>query len=851
LKGKTTSWLILVIVLSLSVPSAFSENDIISVDYIFQPFTVENQWVIEDTHILEITGEPLIPYRAAKILLPEGMVLKDITVISGTPFVQKGFELPSGQSPCILNDALVKKGRNEETYQSDDLYPDKLFEVTGVEYFRGFGILNIHLFPFQYRPKSGTVKFYPKLTVEVRTSKGTKNKLYRGIKVDKEAVSKIVDNPEVVKTYSDGKTPLATEEYIVITNGEMQSTFQQLADWKANFVNGAGAYDVTYIYNNYTGSDNPEKIRNFIIDKYTNNGTLYVLLGGDIAAVPYRGFYVYSGGYTDSDMAADMYFAHLDGTFNDDGDSYWAEPGEVDWYAEVAVGRAPVETLTEAQNFVNKVIAYEQMDKPKRIVLHQSRMQTGNSPDSRCLAWNCDDWIPGDYIIDYLFEEDGTITKAKWRDAWASGPLLVVHIGHGNTDVYYINYEIGGTVSWYSSDISSLTNTFWPVHMSVADNCGDFCVNDCLGEEYVKRCKAIAFIGNVNYGWLSTSNACMYSGEFIEMFIRALFHDGKEKLGDMLNGGKSYLVSSAQSNSTYRWCFYEINLIGDPETPILTKRNGLTVSCTVSIEAECSGADTVEFYVDGKLKYTDTTEPFIYDWNTCPYPDGNHTILIKGYASGVLMCEDTRTYTVSHYYVKIIEPQDRETVSGVVPITIDANCVDTVKLYIDGELKYTKIISDPPRGEIIQYEWDTTQYTEGTHTIEVEGYENTILRRTVFIQVTVDNIIEPYVAITNPAAGQTVSGTVTCAADSNCDSIHWYIDDSFVAEDNKAPFQYVWDTTQYSNGPHTVGAEGYISGVLSAQDEIPCTVDNKSCEGTVLTFLIVLVGSVVITAKKN
>jgi hypothetical protein len=437
------------------------------------------------------------------------------------------------------------------------------------------------LYPLQYQPKSGTIHFYENMTVEVKFGKGLKNKLYRGLPEDNLDVVNEVDNPDMLVTYEDGVVPLVTYQYIIITTDTLQSTFQTLANHKANYVTGAYVYTTSWIYSNFSGRDNQEKIRTFIKDRYTNYGTRYVLLGGDTGVVPYRGFYVSTGGYTDTDMAADMYYGHLDGTFNSDNDSRWAEPTDgVDWYAEVAVGRAPVDNTTEASAFVNKVIAYELASKPKRVLLHQSRVLSNNVPDSRCLAYNCDNWIPRDYTIHYLFEENGTVTKSAWISAWTQGPVAVAHIGHGSATSYYINYQVGGTVTWYTSDVSTMTNTFFPWTTSVACISGQFEYSDCLAEAYVKDSNngAIAAIYNDNYGWFSTSNACKYSGEFCEKEFRACWSDGKQKLGDMLNKARSYLVSSAQSNSTYRWCFYERNLIGDPESPCLTKRASLSMA---------------------------------------------------------------------------------------------------------------------------------------------------------------------------------------------------------------------------------------------------------------------------------
>ncbi|MBU7017837.1 MAG: hypothetical protein HXS44_10025, partial [Theionarchaea archaeon] len=327
MKGKTT--MLLIVMLALSMPAAFSKNDNFGVDYIFEPYQDGcGEWMIKDTFVLNEPGAPLVPYKAASILLPEGAVLKDVKVKHGKPIIQKGFDLPWGQPPCTYSDTPITVGKNEKIYGSDNLYPNKMFEVVGVEYCKGDAILNVHLFPVQYQAKSGTVHFYEKLTVEVQFGKDMKNKMSRGLRSDKTNIAGIVDNPEVLGTYEEGGSILANEEYIIITNDTLQSTFQTLANHKASYVNGATVYTVSWISSNYSGTDTQMKIRNFIIDKYTNNGTNYVLLGGDTGVVPYRGFYASTGGYTDTDMAADMYYAHLDGTFNADGDSYYGETSD-------------------------------------------------------------------------------------------------------------------------------------------------------------------------------------------------------------------------------------------------------------------------------------------------------------------------------------------------------------------------------------------------------------------------------------------------------------------------------------------------------------------------------------------
>jgi hypothetical protein len=731
LKSKKSAIFTLAVLLSCGIPAAFSTDDTFSVVYSFEPVTGYTQ-------MQEIPGEPVLPYRAAVILLPQDAVVEDVKVTTSEPTIQSGFDIPWGQPPCTFSDTPVKVGRNEEVYNSMNWYPNEIYNVVSVESFRGFQILTMILYPIQYQGKTETVKSYETMTVTVQFQEGPRNNLYRGLVEDKQDVTAVVDNPEMVGTYEDRPSPLQVEEYIIITSDELKSTFQQLADFRASHFTGASVYTVGWISSAYDGTDDPEKIRNFITDLYLNHGTRYVLLGGDVAAVPYRGFYVSSGEYTDFDMLADMYYAHLDGTFNDDNDSYWAEPDDgIDWYAEVAVGRAPCENIAEARNFVNKAIKYDYSGKPKRILLHQSRVQSGNIPDSRLVAYNCDNYIPYDYTIDYLFEENGTVSKSVWISHWAQNPVAVVHVGHGTSTSYCINYEVVGTVTWCNSDVSDLTNTFWPWHTSTACRTGEIESNDCLAEAYVMDAKngAIACIHNDNYGWYSPLDGFKYSGEYCAMECKACWSDGKNRLGEVLNQARNYLVPSAQTDSTYRWCFYERNLIGDPGTgalwnpprpPLLRliitcPEYGETVYRTITITASWNACciDMIEFYIDNVLLYTDTDYPLEYSWDTTAFTDGDHTIEVKGYFQGQYMKSDSIVVTVDNStipHVTIIYPQDRQEISGSVLVTTDTFGIDEVRFYLNGELKHT----DTTRP--FTWDWNISQYKTRNYKLKAEGY---------------------------------------------------------------------------------------------------------------------------------
>jgi hypothetical protein len=71
-----------------------------------------------------------------------------------------------------------------------------------------------------------------------------------------------------------------------------------------------------------------------------------------------------------------------------------------------------------------------------------------------------------------------------------------------------------------------------------------------------------------------------------------------------------------------------------PQTSITAPANGATVSGTVTVAAnatDASGVSAVEFWLDGVMKWSDTTSPYTYSWNTTTAANGSHTLQTKAY----------------------------------------------------------------------------------------------------------------------------------------------------------------------------------------------------------------------------
>ncbi|MBD3406622.1 MAG: S8 family serine peptidase [Candidatus Lokiarchaeota archaeon] len=157
--------------------------------------------------------------------------------------------------------------------------------------------------------------------------------------------------------------------------------------------------------------------------------------------------------------------------------------------------------------------------------------------------------------------------------------------------------------------------------------------------------------------------------------------------------------------------------------------NGDTVSGTVTITIDASTTPTL--YIDGSRIDKVST----YNWDTTLYSDGQHVIEAK-----VPGNVDTVTVTVSNGggtvnnppTVTITAPADGATISGTYTITVTVEDEDaglTPDIYIDDVYVTTGT----------SYDWDTTAYADGSHTIYAEATDSEGLTGSDSNTATVDN----------------------------------------------------------------------------------------------------------------
>jgi parallel beta-helix repeat protein len=550
-------------------------------------------------------GEPVLPFRLVKILIPQGEDVVSISVYPSNMARLTGrFSVDYGKTPLPISaNATVQDKPSEAVYGSADPYPSQLYSQESEQYLRGYRILTLRLNPVTYIPKTGELYYYSKLTLNLKLKEtGEASPFFRGLPDDIEIVRSTVDNPNAITTYhriaSSMHTAISSQsqsyDYIIITNSILNSSFQPLINWKIS--KGLSAktvliedimkdakYNSNGLFGDGTGSpsfnDTQAHIRNFIKDAYLNWGTSYVLLGGDDEIIPVRGVYDYAGNYTDYGIPCDMYYGALDGSWDKDNDTifgeavyHWNGPEnatageEADFFAEVYIGRATVDTPEEAANFVNKTLAYEQS--PQASYLNRALM-VGQTLDDVTQGANGKDTVTDtipQYTITRLYDRDGTYSQTAVVNALNSGTHIVNHDGHSN-------YR--RVMGLYSSDVDALTNNqyFLVYSMGCYSAAFDTATSgtiEAVAEHFIfEPHGAFAYIGNTRYGWYCPASHDG-PGETYDRSFFSVLNSGTRNLG------KALQLSKEQEPLFDRWTYFTLNLLGDPETEIVTAINNPT-----------------------------------------------------------------------------------------------------------------------------------------------------------------------------------------------------------------------------------------------------------------------------------
>lgn len=579
-------------------------------------------WVrMEGLQQYQRVGAPIIPVHPVKILVPFGKkVATAQTIPLDTYDLPSSYRLPPAQRPYPLNyqGAIELTEPNMAIYGQAKPWPGINYEQVTTQSKKGYQVLTANLFPLQYVPATGKISYASKLRLEIELADSISTNIVRPSTATAPVLRTMVDNPDALRTYpakgnsvqkfgnSAALPSGGPYQYVIITNATLEAApapwdFQALRD--AKIAGGMTATIVTtdWIYANYDGtrpdggSDNQTRIRNFLIDAYQTWGTEYVLLGGNANIIPARMFLVDSLVGDVVEMPVDMYYGCVEPqecTFDYNADGYYGEPtdgvggGDVDLLAEIYVGRAAVENATELANFIKKTLAYDlaQNEYLPRIAMLGEYLGFGgvseyakDSKEQIRLGGIYDGYYTCGFedhnqssFIDFntvgclpdaptccwpLYDRDRTWNISDLLCLMNGGIHVFNHLGHANYD-YCMKLD--------TYDLSSLTNTDYFFVYSQGCYPGAFDIPGCFAEVITSmEHGAFAVVMNARYGFGAGNSTDGPSQRYDRQFWDASLGEGILEIGQANQDSKEDNLWDI-SGACIRWCYYELNLFGDP-----------------------------------------------------------------------------------------------------------------------------------------------------------------------------------------------------------------------------------------------------------------------------------------------
>lgn len=550
-----------------------------------------SQILFQDMMLTAKSGDPALPYYAVSLLLPPGHEAIEIEFVGEDLVKLKGdFKIrPYQPSRPLSETKMAEYYFNEDVYASRNIFPQTQYSNLSTNFMNGYGFAFSSFTPVQYNPAEGSVSYYSKVTIRITTAPkreaSTALKNLSSSKTILKSVASLAQNPDEIRAYPTKKIR-SEDEYklLILTPQEFETNFSELQEIYLSRGMKSKVITKEFIQQNIEGQDLQEKIRNFIIQEYQTSGIEYVLLGGDVEHIPYRGFYCYvvSGdGYTEYGIPADLYYSGLDGNWNDNGDDKWGEPEEDDLLPDIAVARFPFSTNSELANMIKKSVSYQNspvLGEFRKPFLAGENLYSG--PDTwgkdylDLLIGTHDDngyttvGFPEDYDYETMYEFDASWSGSDLIAKINEGQQFVHHVGHASPS-YVAHLNTSDITNSNFSGANGIDHNFTIMQTHGCD-CGSFDASDCILEKMVTiENFAVAVVGNSRYGWFNEGQTEGPAAHMHREMMDAFFNDKIAQIGRAFVESKvktaPWVEAAGQhEEGALRWNFYDLNVLGDP-----------------------------------------------------------------------------------------------------------------------------------------------------------------------------------------------------------------------------------------------------------------------------------------------
>lgn len=301
-------------------------------------------------------GLPSVPARADLYYLPRGYTVS--LVATSVEYEEVSIELKEAAEIVAVKDKI----KGYEGINSKGFYPESSVKISSVRRIGEYDVVTVTVCPVAYNAESKVARAYTKIGYKLQYNLNDTFNVSSHPDMDLEVEDRLNSmgiipiingersNAQKMMVSSLSSLSKTAPRYLIITTMANYDSVQKFANWKKSI-----GFNVTVKYNSsWTTSSVASTVKNFY-ESY--KGEIYCLLLGGLNTVP---TYTHSGIVATS---GEEYTWETDLP-------YFCLEGE-DNIPEIKYGRIPVESTTEAEIALNKIINYEK-NPPKNSHFYES-----------------------------------------------------------------------------------------------------------------------------------------------------------------------------------------------------------------------------------------------------------------------------------------------------------------------------------------------------------------------------------------------------------------------------------------------------------------------------------------------
>lgn len=628
------------------------KKDSIEISYIFPGFSMsdDDQEVegksmpfkevgVSGAGFLSESGKPLMPSFGRFVQIPPGCDYEVLVKESKPVKFEQVLVTPAQEEATDSDSDSGDYEYDPEAYAEDKFYPKSIVEVSEPQNLDGYRVLTIHVRPLQYNPAKQLLRGYSNITVTLKLEFADEvddddvaQYLLQDAESDREGFGNLVLNPkrridERSTLSRDRRVPMPARiqrgpEFLIIYDDKLKKAAEKLEQWKELRGLRTDIVSIKKVGNSVA------KIKTYIRKRrrLVFSRLRYVLLMGDV-----------------SNIVTEQLSNTTDHYYYTSQDAANASDCRLPW---VSGGRMPVNSLEEAMAVVDQVIRYEknpacdpdyyrrmtfaayfQDDSPQDNRANRAYMKTMEGIRDHMVSIGFDvdrvyvsnnpnpqeykDGTPVPAEVKAAIVDDETATDMLVSDT-SEGQLVIGHRDHGSTQGWaeppFRKTHLEGILSQYQSifySINCLTGKF------------DANPTDSFAETIMEMNggpPSLVAATELSGTWRNDS---LMKGLFDALWpgviaafpgVNASYAVKYNRLGDILNYAKSYLLVAHGTNGGVKGHFEMYHVIGDP-TLQLWSRRPRSVSLNASVLnrilrirlSSCPKGSVVSVWYRGKL----------------------------------------------------------------------------------------------------------------------------------------------------------------------------------------------------------------------------------------------------------